>query len=133
MALEPKDLGAITVVFPVSSPKILVKDNKAVKIAAIAGSPTLEQGFPLQEVVATPGTYEPWTTTKRIVAFISNVRHKASATGETLAVVMIAGDIHLDAVQLPSGQTQPNLEVELKHIELGKRGIRVFGLEDISL
>lgn len=132
MALEPKDLGATTVVFPVSSPKILVKDNKAVKIAAIAGSPTLEQGFPLKES-ATAGTYEPWVTTSEIVAFISNVRHKASATGETLAVVMIAGDIHLDAVQLPSGQTLANLKIELKNAELGKRGIRVFGLEDISL
>lgn len=133
MALEPRDLGATTVVFPTSSPKILVKDNKAVKVAAIAGDIILEQGFPLQEVVVTPGTYEPWATTNEISCFISNRRHQSSSTGETLAVVMIAGDIHLDAVQLPAGQTLANLKIELKNAELGKRGIRVFGLEDISL
>ena len=132
MALEPRDLGATTVVFPTSSPKILVKDNKAVKIAAIAGDIILEQGFPLKES-ATPGTYEPWATLSEIACFISNRRHQSSSTGETLAVVMVAGDIHLDAVQLPAGQTQPNLEIELKNAELGKRGIRVFGLADISL
>lgn len=132
MALESKDLGATTNVFPESSVRIVAKDNKAVKLAIVALAPILELGYPLKESL-TPGTYEPWATGSEIVAFIHPVRHQSSATGETLVVVMIAGDIHRDAVQLPSGQTQNNLDAALKTAALGSRGIRVFGLEDVSL
>ncbi len=133
MALEPKDLGAVTNVFPESSVRLVATHNKAVKLAIIAGAPTLELGFPLQES-AVPGTYEPWTNVggKKISAFVHPRRHTASATGETLVVVLTDGDVHRDAVQLPSGETQPNLDASLQEAALGAR-VRVFGLEDVSL
>lgn len=132
MALEGKDLGHTTNVFPESSVRIVAKDNKAVKLEIVAGAPILELGFPLQESVVL-GTYEPWVTGNEIACFVMPNRHQSSATGETLVVVMIAGDIHRDAVQLPSGQTQPNLDLALQDASLGLRGIRVFGLADVSL
>lgn len=133
MALEPKDLGATTTPFPESSVRIVPFHNKAVKLLAIAGAPILELGFPLQES-GTPGSYEPWAVVggKKISVFVSPVRHTASATGETLVVVMTDGDIHRDAVQLPSGETQNNLDAALRDAALGAR-IRVDGLEDVSV
>lgn len=132
MALEPKDLGHDTNVFPESSVRIVAKDNKAVKLEIVAGAPILELGYPLQES-AVAGTYEPWATGTEISCFVYPVRHQSSATGETLVVVMVAGDIHRDAVQLPAGQTQNNLDAALRDASLGQRGIRVFGLADVSL
>lgn len=134
MALEPKDLGATTNVFPESSVRIVPRHNKAVKLLQIAGAPILELGFPLQES-GTPGSYEPWANVggKEISAFISPRRHQASATGETLVVVMIEGDIHRDAVQLPAGEVQANLDAKLRSVELRRRSLLVFGLEDVSL
>lgn len=133
MALEPKDLGAVTNVFPESSVRLVAEHNKAVKLLAIAGAPILELGFPLQES-GTPGSYEPWADAsgKKISAFVHPRRHQASATGETLVVVLTDGDVHRDAVQLPSGETQPNLDAALREAALGAR-IRVFGLEDVSI
>ena len=133
MALENKDLGATTNVFPESSVRIVAKDNKAVKLGIVAGAPILELGHPLMADGVTPGTYIPWATGSDIVAFVHPQRHQSSATGETLVVAMIAGDIHRDAVQLPSGQTQNNLDAALRSAALGSRGIRVFGLADVSL
>lgn len=134
MALEKKDLGRTDVVFPESSPRLLAKENKSVKIAIDAGAIIYEVGFPLQES-ATPGTYEPWANVggKEISAFIDPARHQTSSTGETLAVVLTEGDVHRDAVVLPSGETQPNLDAKLKSVELRRRGIHVDGLVDISL
>ncbi len=137
MALEPKDLGATTNVFPESSVRLFAKDNKGVKLAIIAGDPILELGTPLSES-ATPGEYEVWNQTaeaagRKLCALVSPVRHQASSTGETLVVVMIAGDAHRDAIPLPGGETQNNLDAALRDSDLGKRGIRVFGLEDVSL
>jgi hypothetical protein len=134
MALEKKDLGRTDVVFPESSPRLFAKENKSVKIAIDAGAIVYEIGFPLQES-ATPGTYEPWANAsgKDISCFIDPSRHQTSSTGETLAVVLTVGDVHRDAVVLPSGETQPNLDAQLKTVELRLRSIHIDGLVDISL
>jgi len=134
MALEPRDLGATTNVFPESSVRLVAEHNKGVKLASIAGDPILELGHPLMES-ATPGTYEPWTNTggpNAIVAFVHPRRHQASSTGETLVVVMIEGDVHRDAVQLPAGETQMNLDAQLA-LSTTSAKFQVFGLEDVSL
>ena len=134
MALEKKDLGRTDVVFPESSPRLFAKENKSVKIAIDAGAIVYEIGFPLQES-ATPGTYEPWANVggKPISCFIDPSRHQTSSTGETLAVVLTVGDVHRDAVVLPAGETQPNLDAALRDVNVRLRSIHVDGLSDISL
>lgn len=134
MALEKTDLGRTDEIFPESSPRLRARDNKTVKIAAFAGDPVLEIGFPLQESAAA-GTYEAWSNVggKDISCFIDPSRHQTSSTGETLAVVLLEGDVHRDAVQLPSGETQGNLDAALRNVEVRKRGIHIDGLADISV
>jgi len=137
MALEPKDLGGSTTPFPESSVRLVVKDNKAVKLAAIVGAPILELVTPICES-AVAGTYEVWNQAaeiagRKLAAFVSPVRHQSSATGETLVVVGITGDVHRDAVILPSGEAQNDLDAALRDSDLKKRGWNVFGLEDVSL
>lgn len=136
MALEPKDLGGSVTNFP-AGVRMLAKDNKGVKLAAIAGAPILEVATPLVEST-TPGTYEVWTDAaeqagRKLAAFVHPVRHQSSATGETLVVAMIAGDVHRDDVPLTAGEAQGDLDAALQDSDLGKRGVRVFGLEDVSL
>lgn len=131
MALQNKDLGGDVRQFA-GFPRMHVEQNKAVKIAAITGGPTLALATPIMET-GTTGTYAVWATGSPIVGFIAHQAHKSSAAGETLAVVMLEGEIHAADVVLPSGQTQANLDAALKASTLRTRGIHVQGLEDVSV
>lgn len=136
MVLENKNLGAVTNVFPTSSPRFVAKDNKALKLESITGAPILEVGTPLAEG-ATPGTYKIWSSNAGsaddIMSAFVQVRHQSSATGETLVVAMIAGDAHRDDIPLPSGEVQAEMDAHLRLPSLASRGLRIFGLADLSL
>ena len=133
MALEPRDLGASTTPFP-SSKRFFAIRRDTVKLAAIAGAPVLEVGFPLQES-AVAGTYEPWAVAsgKPISAFVEPKAHQSSATGETLAAAMVEGKLHRDDVVLPAGEAQVDLDAALRAVETRLRGFQVQGLPDLSL
>lgn len=138
MALQPKDLGGSVTPFPESSVRLVAKDNKAVKLAAHASADTeFAIGTPVNEST-TPGTYEIWNETaeaagRKLAGFIHPVAHTQLAAGETLVVVMTRGDVHRDAVPLPAGELQADLDAALQDSDLKSRGFNVFGLEDVSL
>lgn len=131
MALDPKSLGRDDTLFD-GSKRIFVKHNDRVKVAAIAGAPTLPIGYPLEESV-TAGTYQPWQDGNEISCIVAHEPQATSATGESLVVAMIRGEIHWEDVELPAGATQGALETALKSAELNKRGIIVRELPDKSL
>lgn len=132
MVLQPKDLGGEVTSFD-GSIRMYVKDNKAVKLAGHGVADTeLPAGTPLAEDGVTAGLYNTWTDGDDIACFLQ-YKHTQLNAGETLAVVMLAGDIHYADVPLPTGQTQNALDTALKAAALGEKGIRVQGLADVSL
>lgn len=131
MALDPKSLGRDDTLFD-GFPRMFVKHNERVKMAAIAGAPTLPVAYPIQ-ASGTAGVYEPWQDGSEIVAFIAHEPQTASATGERLMVVMLMGEIHYEDVVLPAGATQGALETALRSAELRQRGIIVREITDKAL
>lgn len=136
MALQNRDLGGSEEAYPESSPRLNPRHTKVIKLVAHASADTLwAVGTPLIEVAASPGTYDVWTNAagQPIVAFLFPEARTQLAAGELLVVAMTAGDVHRDAVPLPSGETQGNLDAALKANTLKTRDLLVQGLAGVSI
>lgn len=130
MAIQPKELFSSTTVNPF--PRVHAKEVLTKKCKLLAAAPLLAALTPMA-VETSSGMWVPWRNDNTpagsgtIRGFIYPEAHQLHATNETIATIMLQGEIHHDDVPVPSGETQNNLTAALK-AGLGDRGIFVVGV-----
>jgi len=117
-------------------PRILPKHVREVTLAAVTGAPTYTVGTPLA-VDSVSGEFVIWSAggtndNDKIKAFLYPRDVDTHATNASLVVVLEAGDIHYDDIELPTGESAADLMAALKHEELRMRGLRIKGLSGIG-
>lgn len=86
-------------------------------LAAVSGGPTLGVGFPLAYNTSTKKLV-PWTNGGAngtgVVNCILLVEKASDASDDVQVVVMTEGEVHYNAILLPSGESQANLKTALQ-------------------
>lgn len=87
-------------------------------IAAIGAAPTLTRLMPMAYNTST-NKWVVWTNggangTGTILAFIWPDEVPTDAANDTLAVMLLAGELHFDDIPVPSGETSANLKTALR-------------------
>lgn len=101
-------------------------------LATVSGAPLLNPGFPLAYNTSTKFLV-PWTNGGAngtgVINCILLEAKQSSASAEVQVVVMTEGEVHYDAILLPSGETQPNLKTALQAHATRSPLLNVKGLE----
>lgn len=101
-------------------------------LAAVSGAPELGVGFPLAYNTSTKKLV-PWTNGGAngtgVVNCILYVKKQTSATDDVQVVVMTEGEVHYDAILLPSGESQANLKAALQAFATRSNLLVIKGLE----
>lgn len=130
MALETNELFASA--SRSNDGRIIPRRSLVKTLAAVSGGPTLNPGFPLAYNTSTKKLV-PWTNGGAngtgVINCILLVQNVASATDDVHVVVMTEGEVHYDAILLPSGETQPNLKAALQAFATRSNLLVIKGLE----
>lgn len=117
-----------------SSLRVFPKSIAPKTLAAAAGGPTLPALTPLAFNTST-NKWVVWTNggsngTGTISGFLWPDAVTLDATDDTLAQVLMAGDVHYEDIPVPSGETLANLKTALRS---GPRalGLMIKGLDNV--
>jgi hypothetical protein len=105
------------------------------KFGPVASAPELAVGTP----VAFDTSNKRWVVWSNggtvagadtILGFVYPLPVQLHATEEVLGIVMMAGEIHYDDIQLPAGETEADLKTAIR-ANLAARGLYVVGLTEV--
>lgn len=130
MALETNELFSSA--SRTNDGRMVSRRNGVKTLAVVSGAPLLAVGFPLAYNTSTK-LLVPWTNGGAngtgIINCILYTAKQSSASAEVQVVVMVEGEIHYNLVQLPSGETQPNLKAALQATATRSPLLIIKGLE----